>query len=96
MRKMLMALCLMNFVGCVDPAIHHNNDGTVTATLDCNQKLVTATMAAVGLTYLTRPMHPDEVAETYSLHFQNQVYTLIESTCPGPVSTPPTGNCLAR
>jgi hypothetical protein len=67
MIKYLLAfVVLASAVGCTQQQMAKQWGGTTTETLPKGQKLITITWKESHLWYLTRPMHSDEQAETYS------------------------------
>jgi hypothetical protein len=70
MKKILLTLSLVGVLaalsGCTDNIRSKSFGGSMNVALPTNQKLVTATWKESQLWYLYRPMHSNEVAETYT------------------------------
>jgi hypothetical protein len=64
--KKLIVVCLLLCCGCTAQSRAKNFGGTDTKDLPKNQKLVNVTWKENDMWILTRPMHKDDVAETYS------------------------------
>lgn len=65
--KVTLGMCLLTALivcGCDNFRAKHLG-GTITVQLNSGQKLVNATWKDAQLWYLTRPMHSNEVVETY-------------------------------
>lgn len=64
---LLIAIILtFAFAGCTEKERAKRYGGSFTVKLECGQKLFTITWKEDSLWYATRPMRPDETAETYT------------------------------
>lgn len=59
-------LALMSLGACTDQDRVKNWGGSMTVKLHCGQKLFDVTWKEDNIWYATRPMHEDEVPETYT------------------------------
>ena len=76
MRLFIICFCLI-CIGCTANQQAKNLGGTATVDLPAKQKFISATWKEANLWYLTRPMHDDEFAETYTFQEQSS-FGLIE------------------
>lgn len=89
MNKLLLGLlALLALVGCdPNPQVHYSSNPTENQIrLECNQRLVTATINRRVPSYLTRAMTPGETPQVYYLHGGEDPYQrfrVVESHCPG-------------
>jgi len=65
MKNILLVLMLMFLIGCTENQHARYLGGTSNVKLECGQKLLNITWKEQALWYITRPMHNDEIAETY-------------------------------
>jgi hypothetical protein len=75
----LLAIISVTLASCTENSRAKKWGGTAEVALPKGQKLVTATWKGESLWYLTRPMHEDEVAETYRFHEESS-YGMWEGT----------------
>lgn len=66
----ILALTLITFAtsSCTDNTMAKSFGGNMDINLPTNTKLVNVTWKESELWYLTRPMHADETAETFTFH----------------------------
>lgn len=78
MKKVLFLLPLL-FLSCTENSRVKNFGGEGTINLPKGVKLVTVTWKETEVWYLTRPMHSDDIAETYQFHEESS-WGVIEGT----------------
>jgi hypothetical protein len=78
MKKVLFLLPLL-LLSCTENSRVKNFGGEGTINLPKGVKLVTVTWKETEVWYLTRPMHSDDIAETYQFHEESS-WGVIEGT----------------
>jgi len=78
MKKVLFLLPLL-LLSCTENSRVKNFGGEGTINLPNGVKLVTVTWKETEVWYLTRPMHSDDIAETYQFHEESS-WGVIEGT----------------
>jgi hypothetical protein len=78
MKKVLFLLPLL-LLSCTENSRVKNFGGEGTINLPKGVKLVTVTWKETQVWYLTRPMHSDDIAETYQFHEESS-WGVIEGT----------------
>ena len=80
MKKMLLAIGMIVMLGsCTENSRVKSFGGEGTINLPKGRKLVNVTWKETQVWYLTRPMNPTDVAETYQFHEESS-WGMVEGT----------------